>query len=289
MLSYWNETLQNVSQDQRKDKFVFVVNKIRYDVPLSFALGISPYITHQYLNNPTFREFEINDKEKIEEEFLNFIRGKEIRNETFIKFGKILKNKEMIKKWKNSNELTKERAIEYLKLMHEIEEVNNNKDTKYFIYKGNNEDIKEEIDFIVKHFEEMKEEIKKLKVEDIFYILRKEDISIKSEDTIWEITKDQLKELKREINEEKSNKIHNERNRKLRRLLLNNIQIKYLDKNNLKEYIEEIESEDFLFSPNGANEDQNIWNQIQEIILSNFTIIDDAHIEEKKKQEEDLK
>jgi len=51
MLSYWNETLKNISQDQRKDKFVFIVNNIRYEVPLSYALGISPFITEQYLKD----------------------------------------------------------------------------------------------------------------------------------------------------------------------------------------------------------------------------------------------
>ena len=101
MLSFWNETLKNISQDQRKDKFVFIVNKIRYEIPLSYALGISPYITKQYLNDPTFREFEIkienvntkednNIKKNIEEEFSNFLRGKEIRKEVFLEIGKIL-------------------------------------------------------------------------------------------------------------------------------------------------------------------------------------------------------
>ena len=55
MLSFWNETLKNISQDQRKDKFIFVVNKIRFEVPLSLALGISPFITEQYLKDPTLK------------------------------------------------------------------------------------------------------------------------------------------------------------------------------------------------------------------------------------------
>ena len=120
MLSFWNETLKNISQDQRKDKFIFIVNKRRYELPLSYALGISPYITEQYLKDPTFRELEISDTEKIEEEFLNFVRGKAIKKEIFIKIGKLLKNKEMMKKWKKSNNISKETVIEYLKCMKEI-------------------------------------------------------------------------------------------------------------------------------------------------------------------------
>ena len=72
ILSFWNDTLKNISQDQRKDKFAFVINNIIYKVSLSYALGISPFITEQYLKDPTFNRFEIKDKEKIEEEFLNF-------------------------------------------------------------------------------------------------------------------------------------------------------------------------------------------------------------------------
>ena len=75
MLSFWNDTLKNISQDQRKDKFVFIVNDLRFEVPLSYALGISPLITELCLKDPAFREFEIKGKEKIEEEFSNFIRG----------------------------------------------------------------------------------------------------------------------------------------------------------------------------------------------------------------------
>ena len=73
--------------------------------------------------------------------------------------------------------------------------------------------------------------------------MRKEDISIKSEDTIWEIIKDIINEMKREKND-KNDK--NNQNREMRRILFENIQIKYLNKQHFKEYIEEIEGEDFF-------------------------------------------
>ena len=243
MLSFWNETLKNIRHDQRKDKFVFIINNIRFEVPLSYALGISPYITEQYLKDPTFREFEIEikqgneneNKEKLEEEFLNFLGGKEIRKTTFLEIGKQFKNKDMIKLWKNSNEMNKETIIQYIKTIHKIYENEDNQN------KVNLEDIKEEIEYFGNHLEEMKEEIKNLKFEELIYVIRKEDISIKSEDTIWEIIKERIKEMNRQRNDK------NDRKREMRRILFGNIHIKYLSKHNFKEYIEEIEGEDFFW------------------------------------------
>ena len=100
MLSFWNETLQNIRQDQRKDKFVFIINNRIFELPLSYAIGISPLIGEESLKDPTFHKFEINDEEKIEQEFSNFISGKDISKEIFLKIGILLKNEEMIKKWK---------------------------------------------------------------------------------------------------------------------------------------------------------------------------------------------
>ena len=60
----------------------------------------------------------------------------------------------MIKKWKNSNEMNNESIMKYIKSIHEIED---NKDIQD---KGNIENIKEEIEYIGNHLEEMKEEIK---------------------------------------------------------------------------------------------------------------------------------
>ena len=58
-LKYWNETLENIIKDQRNDKFKIILNNIVHEVPLSFALGISPFITEEYLKDPTFKELNI--------------------------------------------------------------------------------------------------------------------------------------------------------------------------------------------------------------------------------------
>ena len=273
MLSYWNETLQNIIQDKRRDKFVFIVNKIRYEVPLSYALGISPYITKQYLNDPTFREIEINDKEKIEDEFSKFISGKEIKKNAFIKFGKLFKNEEMIEKWKLTKKITKETVIESLKDMYEIND-------------KNYEDINEEINFIAEHLEEMKEEIKQLNEEILIYILRNINLSVQSEDTIWEIMKERLKEMKLKIYKGEGKVKEIEKIREKRRILMTTIKVENLSKMNFKEYIEEIEAEDLENNRILVNnEDKSkiiLWNQIQKIILNNII---DIKIKKKAKDQ----
>jgi len=215
---------------------------------------------------------EIQDKENIEEEFLNFIKGKEINKEIFIKIGKLLKNKEMIKIWKKANKdnnQIKEIIIEYLKCITEINDKNEDI-----------EDIKEEINYIAKHLEEMKEEVKQLREEELIYIIQNENLSIKSEDTIWEIIKERMKKMKKKIKGRKEEKKEIKITEEKRRVLMENIKVKYLNKTNFKEYIEELEVEDMLNNSSFVNYSQssnsegkdvsNLWNQIQVIILNNL-------------------
>ena len=279
MLSFWNETLENISQDQRKDKFIFNVNKIMYEVPLSYALGISPLITAKYLKDPTYREMEI--QENIEEEFSNFIKGKKIRKETFLKIGKLLNNKEMIQKWRKTKRITNETVIEYLKCLNEIYNSENSNKNQESIIKE--EDIKEAIEYIVNHIEEMKEKIKEMREEELILIIRNENIRLEKEDSLWEIIKERIQEMKKRINNHTNNKGNVNKIRQMRRILLENINIKYLNENNLKEYIEEIDEEDI--SKNVTNDENNgsIWNQIRDIILNNIQNNKTNNIEEEKK------
>ena len=281
MLSFWNETLKNISQDQRKDKFIFIINKIRFEVPLSLALGISPFISEQYLKDPTYREFEIEDKEKIEEEFSNFIRGKEIREKIFIKIGRIIKNTEMLKKWKYFKGVTKEKVIENIRYLHQIEDIE--KEQGAFI---GDEILKEEVEYIAKHFGEMKEEIKHMRAEEL--IIRNENINFKNEDTIWEIFKDRMNKIKREIYEKDNNRNQEERYKKLRRILLENIEMKNLSKQNFKEYINEIEPEDILCGYSLDKKRRNIWIQIQGILLHNQIFLKEEIIHKEGKNFEGI-
>ena len=144
MLKYWNETLENIIKDQRKEKFKLVLNNIIFEVPLSYALGISSLITEKYLQDPTFKELNItiNNSEnnqingnKIQEGFSNFLKGQNISKELFYEIGINLKNKEMLKQWKQSNELTKETIFKFIEANHKILNKNQN----------NIENIKEEL------------------------------------------------------------------------------------------------------------------------------------------------
>ena len=188
MLSYWNETLENISKDPRKDSFKMIVNNIIYEVPLSYAFGISPYITNQYLKDPTFNELNIkinisdnnNNKNKIQEEFCKFIKGGKISSEIFYKIGINLENKEMIKQWSKSEKLMKERVITIIKANRKIS------------HNNNFENIKEELEFIGEHIEEMKEEIKELEDEELIFILKNDKTRVEKEDIIWEVVKEKI-------------------------------------------------------------------------------------------------
>jgi len=269
-LRFWNQTLQNISQDQRKDKFVFIINNEIFEVPLSYALGISPLITDQYLKDPTFREFQISDKAKIEEEFLNFIEGKKISKEIFIKIGQFLKNKEMIAIWKRSFKSPKERATEYIKCIHEIDHNSNGQSQtikmKDFI---DNDYLKEVLQYLGNHIEEMKEEIQKLRIDDLINLIRN-NILIESENTLWDIFKGPIKKMRNMSNNQKLQKKEKDSYREKRRILLESIQITNLNKKSFKEYIEELETEDILNDLNHDTKRCCVWKQLQTIIMNNI-------------------
>ena len=271
MLSYRNEVLDNIRKDPRPDKFYFTINNSIYEVPLSYALAISSFIAEQYLIDPTFKELEIPTNET---EFLNFISGKEITKETFIQLGTTFQNREMIQQWKHLNGLRKENVIERIKFSRVVRTNDNkfemNLDPSYFDL------ISEEIDFISQHLEEMKEDIKGLTDEELIHLLRNRAITVETEDTIWTIVNERLQEIKRTINNnnETINIKKKEKVKKIRRILLENIEIKYLSNEHFKKYIEEIEAEDITnieFKDSittKRNETANIWNKIKEIILN---------------------
>ena len=152
MLRFWNETLENISKDQRNDKFTIIVNNFSYKVPLSYALGISPFITENYFKNPTLHKVELNinvtgnsskSEKEIQEEFSKFIKGNKISREIFYEIGIQLKNKEMIKKWKKQ-ELTKETIIKTIEADRRIFSKNKNEEIQ---------NIKEELEYIGEHIE----------------------------------------------------------------------------------------------------------------------------------------
>ena len=126
MLKYWNQTLENISKDQRNEKFKLIVNNrtktgffqhkvAKIEIPLSLAIGISPLISDEYFKDPSFHKLNItincNNKEAnnqlmcdqdIQEELNKFFKGEKISSDMFYEIGIQLKNKDMIKKWSKS-------------------------------------------------------------------------------------------------------------------------------------------------------------------------------------------
>ena len=198
MLNYWNETLENLNKDQRNDKFSLIVNKVIHKVPLSYAIGISSLISEKYLKDPTIKELDINinicgnnndnkSEKEIQEEFSKFIKGNKISSEMFYEIGIQLKNKEMIKKWKKQEslkELTKEIIMKNIEANRRI--FNKNENEKI-------QNMKEELEYIGEHLEDMKEEIQQLDDDELLFILNNNKTKVENEGIIWTIVKERMK------------------------------------------------------------------------------------------------
>ena len=253
MLQYWNQTLENIRKDPRNGQFKLIFNKKIYNVPISFALGISPYISFQYLNDPTFNEFEIKfdtdlNDEMIQKAFSNFLNGEKIGINLFYELGKQFKNKEMINIWKrNALDQLDQSKIDKRCLFKKIFLSRNdiNDPTEQ-----NMDDIKPELDYISKHLEEMKEEIKKLTDQEFIYLIRNENINIKNEDLLWDIIKERVDS-------------HFNKKKEIQRILLGSIYPNNLNYKNFKEYLEMIQHENLIH-------EENIWNNLKKILLFNL-------------------
>ena len=217
---------------------------------MSYALAISPLITDCYLQDPTFNEFtfkfnknncKISDNE-IQEEFSKFIKGENISREFFYEIGINLKNQDMIKKWSKSEKLTNEKIIKSFKV-------------KRTIFHNRTDEFKKEIDYIIEHLEEMEGTIKELSDEELIFLLRNDKFQVEKEDIIWEIVKTRIESQ----NPDEKNKI-NLRNKSI---LMGMIEVKYLNQDCLKEYIEKVEEENIESEP-------NIFKKIKKILLNNL-------------------
>ena len=264
-LKYWNETLENIIKDQRNDKFKIIVNNTVHEVPLSFALGISPFITEEYLKDPTFKELNIRinnntlKEEEIKKEFGKFIKGEEISSEIFYEIGNVLKNKEMLKEWNKNQKITKETINKMIQINHKLYDKTNIKGDQKEI-----ENMKEVLEYIGEHFEELKNEIQELTNEEIIFILKNDKIKVEKEDIIWEFVKERIK------NQSEMN-IKNKRDKSM---LLGIIECKHLNKESFKEYIDMIEEEDI-------QNESIIFRKIREILINN---LDNLHLEEDLKR-----
>ena len=273
MVKYWNEILKNLSQDQRKETFKFMVNEIIYKVPLSYAIGVSPLVTIQYMKDTSFNELNLNIKinnikeEKIQEEFSKFIKGENISNEIFFEIGIQLGNKDMIREWKKNQELSKEIIIKSIKAYNKFISINNLQNENIQYTNEEIENIQEELEYIGEHFEEMKEEIKELNEEEIIFILKNKKTKVSKEDIIWEIIKEIIE-----------NKYQNKYQNNNKSILIGIVEGKYLSIEKFKEYLEKIEEEDIIREP-------KILKNLKDILIKNIKNIDNIKLKEKTKEE----
>ena len=144
MLNYRNEILENLKNDKRNDKFAFIVNSIIYNVPLSFALGISRMISQLYLEDPSINEYYINIDDN-NNNFEKLINGKSVESQFLYKIGLILDNEEMINYYKKHKPLSKENVIERIKIINEIMKRSSESSINLINYH------KEELDYISQH------------------------------------------------------------------------------------------------------------------------------------------
>ena len=268
MLNHWNETLENLSKDTRKDKFRLVFNGTIYEVSLSYALGISSIISERYQKDPTYNMFNLNiniqnmDDKQLQGEFFNFIHGQKISKELYLEIAFQLKNKKMIKKYNKNRGLKTESIIRCIKEYHKMS------DMKL-------ENIKEELEYVGNHLEQVKEDIQILTDEELLFILNTV-ITVENEGILWNIVKERIqskyskKESKDTKNEEENkigtkNNQDNDENQKTinKSLFLSIIQPNYLNKTSFEEYLEMIEEEDI-------EKETKIFQNIKKILMKNL-------------------
>ena len=208
------ETLIRLIQINTKERIDIIGNNFVYAINKSLAVAISPIFFKIINDNPTVKEIFL----PIDEDFEDFFKGKSINKELFLQMSILLENKELIRKWKEENKINKENLIAYLK--------------KFIKYKGKTEYIKEEIEFIGEHFEEIEVD-NKIKIEEIPSEYLSEIMkTVKGIETEEKIYKYIIKRLKEE--EEESS----------RKKLIESIEIRGLNNKDIKELIENIRYED---------------------------------------------
>ena len=152
---------------------------------------------------------------------------------------------------------------------------------KVFCCKNNNklemsneiENLREVLEFIGEHIEEMKAEIQELQDEEIIFIFKNNKMKVEKEDIIWEIVKERIEKTYGTINQDSKKKENKER-KKNKSILLGIIEAKYLKKEYFAEYIKSIEEEDIENEP-------KIFGKIREIIMKT---IQTMHLDGKERK-----
>ena len=185
--------IKSIPFDKYEKNFTFIVNGKRYEKSRFVADLLSPIICKYHYNDETNNEFTINtsptntENQDVDpfEEFLKLINSEEVEldeqkrqqyGEYFLQLGNIREYFVLVPF--NIDDLTADNILARLKSMEKIQ--------KSEII--DNEQFQKMIKYASEHFYELRaEEIKKLDNEIINEILKREELRIKSEDSLLEL------------------------------------------------------------------------------------------------------
>ena len=227
------EAIIQLAQIRTKEKINMISNEMVYPINKAFAGVISPLFYQALEANPTLKEISLPINENIKE----FFGGKSIDRELFLRMSILLNKRDLMKKWRKENQISKENAINNLMI--------------FIQHNGQIEDMEEEIEFISKHLDEMEnmKEFEMIPSEYLSEIFRKAK-GINSEEKIYNFILKRLKE---------------EGGKKNREKLIECIELGGLNNKYIKELIENINFEDLS---------ELLFSKIQDKILSSERIQD---------------
>ena len=216
---YFPEAFLRLIQFDSKEKINIISNNMSCPINKSLAIAISPIFSQAIASNPMIKRISLPINENIKE----FFKGQSIEKELFLIMSIMLDNKDLIKQSKALIEINKENVINRL--------------MKFINYKIKIENMKEELEFIGKHFEELekKMDIKKIPSDYLSEIFKK----VKGIQTEKQMFKYIIQRLKEEDDENN------------RKKLINSIDCRGLNNDDIKELIESLKYEDLsqqLFS-----------------------------------------
>ena len=233
----FSDALSSLIQFDSKEKIDIITNTLVYRINKSFAAAISPLFSQLIKDNPMAKEIYL----PIDENLDSFFEGKAIDRKLFLIMSIILDKKELIKKWKEENDLKKENIMEIV--------------MKVIKYNGKIENMKEEIEFLGKHFEEMEKTMTIEKIPSKYLCeIMKNVKGIKSEEGLFKHIIERLK---------------NENDTNIQKKLIECIEIRGLNNQEIKELLQYITYENLsenIFIP--IKNQSSLFSQTQEELES---------------------
>ena len=240
------EAFIRLAQIETNERITITSNKMNCSVSKLLTGAISPIFFQAIKNNPTLKEIHLPINENIKE----FFEGKSIDPELFLKMSIILDNQDFIKMWKITNEFNIDNVLKLLMAF-----IKNN---------GKIENLKDEIEYIGEHFEEIanKLEFETIPSEFLSEIFKKTK-GIESEKQIYKYIIERLKEEKEEESRKK---------------LMESIDMRGLNNQEIQELIETLKYEDLS---------EQFFSVFKCIILERWNYFEENENKDKNEENED--